>query len=308
MKRLTYILYSLLVLSFPLSAQWKVVEKSHKSKPTWVGGAERNHLIVSAEAVSLEMAKEKLLVSLKEQIVGTAATHILSETTIRREQTLVGKETEYRENTSSYVKAKVAHVPFVSEVSLAKAKDFYWEKLYDKKTKDYKYEYHLRYLFTDFDAMALVNQFNEREDALKGKLSGYENRLESVGSVEEIDRTLNELKAFATEFDADDARRAQTEQLSNNYRKLYSYIVIKEESPTAKGAATIGLYLQDRPISTQQKPQLLANCATRLSSETEGNLFHISYDSTACYADDENYIDIRFRLGNRIATQRIYIR
>lgn len=308
MKQLTYILCSLLLFTSSLSAQWKVVENSHKPKPAWVGGAERNYLIVSAEANSLESAKEKLLISLKEQIVGTAATRILSETTIRREQATTGQETDYTENISSYVKSKVAYIPFISEVSLSKAKDFYWEKLYNKQTKTYKYEYHLRYLFTDFDAMALVNQFNERENALNSKLSGYENRLESVGSLEEIDRTLNELKAFITEFDADDARRAQTEQLSNNYRKLYSYIIIKEEPSAEKGSATIGLYLQNRPVITQQKPQLLSNCAVRLSSRAEGHLFYVTYDGTACYADDENYIDIRFRFGNRIATQRIYLR
>lgn len=306
MQRLIYILWVLLI-PFTLSAQWKVVEKSHKAKPTWVGGAERNYLIVSAEAPELELAKEKILVTLKQQIVGTAATRIIAETTIRKQQTTVGNDIDYTETASSFVKSKVAHIPFVSEVSLSKAKNFYWEKQYDKKTKTDRYEYHLKYLFTDFDAQALVSQFNERENTLNSRLTTYENQLEAIGSVEEIDRTLNELKAFITEFDTDDVRRAQTEQLSNNYRKLYSYIIIKDESVAANGSATIGLYLHDRPIRSQQKPQLLANCAQKLTSESENHLYHIRYDDAACYPDDENYLDIRFRFGNKIISQRIYI-
>lgn len=56
-----------------------------------------------------------------------------------------------------------------------------------------------------------------------------------------------------------------------------------------------------------QKPQLLSNCATRLSVSVENELYRISYNSSSCYENDENYIDIRFRLGNQIISKRIYL-
>ncbi|MFR8359113.1 MAG: hypothetical protein ACLVEJ_27985 [Parabacteroides sp.] len=58
MKRVVYLL---IVCLFPLlaSAQWKTIEKSSKKRPAWVGGAERNYLIVSTEAATIEEAKEK---------------------------------------------------------------------------------------------------------------------------------------------------------------------------------------------------------------------------------------------------------
>lgn len=306
MKRVVYLL---VVCLFPLlaCAQWKTVEKSTKKQPAWVGGAERNYLIVSAEAPTIEEAKEKILISLKQQIVGTVATKIEATTTIDRKETTVGNETDYVENVSSSIRSKLANIPFISEVSLSKAKDFYWEKLYNKKTGSYKYEYHIRYLFTDFEISDLVNQFNERENELNTRLKQYEQNLETVGSVEEIDRTLNELKAFRTEFDTDDPRRSQTEQLSNNYRKLYKAITIREESERTKDSLLIGLYLKDRRISCMQKPQLLSNCATRLSVSIENDLYTISYNTESCYEDDENFIDIRFRLGNQTVSKRIYL-
>ncbi|MFR8359112.1 MAG: hypothetical protein ACLVEJ_27980 [Parabacteroides sp.] len=131
--------------------------------------------------------------------------------------------------------------------------------------------------------------------------------MEQISSVEEIDRTLNELKAFQAEFDTDDPRRSQTEQLSNNYRKLYKYITIRQENEADKNNIVISLYLKDKLISCMQKPQLLSNCATRLSVSVENELYRISYNSSSCYENDENYIDIRFRLGNQIISKRIYL-
>lgn len=306
MKRVVYLL---IVCLFPLlaSAQWKTIEKSSKKRPAWVGGAERNYLIVSTEAATIEEAKEKILVSLKQQIVGTVATKIESTTTIERKETTIGNESDYTENVSSFIRSKLANIPFISEVSLSKAKDFYWEKLYNKHSKTYKYEYHIRYLFTDFEVSNLVYQFNERESGLNTRLKQYGDNLEQISSVEEIDRTLNELKAFQAEFDTDDPRRSQTEQLSNNYRKLYKYITIRQENEADKSNIVISLYLKDKLISCMQKPQLLSNCATRLSVSVENELYRISYNSSSCYEDDENYIDIRFRLGNQIISKRIYL-
>lgn len=296
----------LLWLPTTLSAQWKVIEKSIQPKPAWVGGAERNYLIVSAEAPTLEAAKEKLLVSLKQQIVGAIATRIFSETQTNRQQTIVGKAIDYTENTTSFVKAQVAHVPFVSEVSLSKAKAAYWEKQYDKKRKIYQYEYHVKYLFTDFEVQALVSQFNQREDTLNSRLKTYAHALDQIENVEQIDRTLRELKAFLEEFDPGDPRHTETEQLLNAYRQLYRFIDIREEPLPGSLAIRLALYLKDRRISSLQKPQLSSNCAEKLSYEIQDGYYQIRYDDTPCYAADENYLEIRFRFGNHIAAKKIY--
>lgn len=290
-----------------MSAQWKAVEKSRKEQPVWVGGAERNYLIVSAEAPTLELAKEKLLLSLKEQIVSSIATHITSQTTQQRQELVSGTNRDYSENTTSVITSKVSHIPFVSEISLSKAYDFYWVKLYNKKTKEYKYEYHVKYRFTDFELADLVNQFNEREKLLNDRMVEYSDRLEQITSVEDIDRTLNELKAFLYEFDIDDPRRSQTEQLSNNYRQLYNYIWIQQEESSEDKSLRFGLYLKNNPIYSTQKPQLRANCANRLSYDIDGNSYSVKYDDSGCYSDDENFIEVRFRFGNKIVSQKFYL-
>lgn len=291
-----------------LSAQWKIVEKSKKEQPTWVGGADRNFLIVSAEAPTLESAKDKSLLSLKDHVVGAIATHITSQTTQRRQEIVDGNNRDYTENTTSIITSKVYNIPFVSEISLSKAYDFYWIKFYNKKTKEYKYEYHVKYRFTDFELTDLVNQFNEREKQLDEQLKEYSDRLDQITRVEEIDRALNELKAFLAEFDIDDPRRSQTEQLSNNYRQLYNYIRIQQEEGSEEKIIYFRLYLQDNPIDSAQKPQLRSNCASRLSSDMDGNLYSIKYDDSGCYADDDNFIEVRFRFGNKMVSQKFYLK
>lgn len=308
MLRWIYII-ELLCLPFALSAQWKTVEKNPKEKPAWVGGAERNYLIVSAEAPTLEEAKEKVLISLKQQVVGTIATHIVSGTEINRQQTTVGKnETDYTEQIRSFVKTRIAQVPFISEISLSKAQGFYWEKQYDKKRKIYRYEYHVKYRFTDFEIQDLVNRFNDRENELNSRLAACTREMDRIESVEQIDRTLRELKTLREAFDPSDPRRTQTEQLSNSYRQLYGFIDLREESHPDDRTLLVALYLNGRRLSSLQKPKLLSNCAVKLSYEIEEGYYRIQYDDTACYDDDENYVEIRFRFGNRITSKKIYLK
>lgn len=308
MLRWIYIL-GLLWLPFGLSAQWKTIEKNPKQKPAWVGGAERNYLIVSAEAPTLEEAKEKLLISLKQQVVGTIATRIFSETEIDRQQTTIGKnDTDYTEQIRSFVKAQVAHVPFVSEISLSKAHAFYWEKQYDKKRKTYQYEYHVKYRFTDFEIQDLVNRFNEQENELNSQLATYTREVDQIESVEQIDRALGELKTLREAFDPEDPRRMQTEQLSNSYRQLYGFIDLREKTHPGGRTLLLALYLKDRRLTSLQKPQLLSNCAVKLAYQIEDGYYRIQYDDTACYSEDENYVEIRFRFGNKITSKKIYLK
>lgn len=100
------------------SAQWKTIEKSSKKRPAWVGGAERNYLIVSTEAATIEEAKEKILVSIKQQIVGTVATKIESTTTIERKETTIGNESDYTENVSSFIQLQARQYSFYQRSNL----------------------------------------------------------------------------------------------------------------------------------------------------------------------------------------------
>lgn len=80
------IILTILLLCPLLGTAQKVEEKSHKSKPAWVNGAEMGYLVVSAEASDIESAKTMILSQLKAQVAGSVASRVLSESTIRPEK------------------------------------------------------------------------------------------------------------------------------------------------------------------------------------------------------------------------------
>ncbi|MDR3180639.1 MAG: plethodontid receptivity factor PRF, partial [Prevotellaceae bacterium] len=136
----------LAVLSTACAAQVKVIDKSAKKAPAWVNGIEKNFLIVSATANDVEEAKEKILNSLREQIVHAVAVNVQSSAAINVQETaLNGKVRQFLETTGSTIHTKSGNVPFLNEIALSNAVDYYWEKQQDKKTKAVTVIYHVKY-------------------------------------------------------------------------------------------------------------------------------------------------------------------
>ena len=66
-----------------------------------------------------------------------------------------------------------------------------------------------------------------------------------------------------------------------------------------KGLIILTLSLGDKEISTSQRPLISSNCASELSFSYEGNVLMVRYNSDNCYADDENYVDIKYKFGSK---------
>lgn len=300
-------LWIALTCTFAVSAQYKVVEKSASKPPKWVNSVESGSLVVSAKAKTIELAKSEILTLLKGQIISAIATHVVTETNVEKTSTNRNGMTDSKSEYSTYVKEKSANMPFIQEVTLSKARESYWEKLQDKSTKEYFYEYHILYPFSNLDLMKMVDQFNEYEQSLRNELNKLNDALAQIGTVEEIDRLISDTKVFQKQFRTEDPRYDACTQLINNCFKLYSAITMRVEQEPDDKQMIIGLYLGDRKIRTTQKPQLSSNCAAKLSCDAQGEVFKIRYDSFGCYPDDENFIDIRFRFSSQPVSKKIFI-
>lgn len=289
-----------------LFSQVKVVEKSKKEKPAWVDGVERNYLIVSATGNNIEEAKEKILLSLKQQIVHSIAEKITSETSAVKSQTDVNGKKNVSAEYKSAVYAKAAHIPYVNEIALSKASDFYWEKLYNKKEKVYTYSYHVKYLFSEFEIAELVAAFNAHEEELNRKIKEYAEGVEQVTSIPEIGRAIGELTALSKEFEAEDPRIAQIDQVKNNYRSLYNSILV-EGQLEAKELLVFSLTLNGKNVTPSEAPQVKSNCASNIELSFAGDKWKVKFDDFGCYEDDENYIEIRYRFGSRPVSKKFIL-
>ena len=312
-KFYTYFLSALVLAiaaAFSASAQkkeFKVEESSARNMPEWVNSVERDFLIATASGGDIEEAKATVIENVKKQIAQSIATRIVSESSLTTSAYQSGSDFSKTQNLESSILSRTAKLPFIGEISLSKAADYYWERRYYRSTGRYEYFYAVKYPFSEFEMKKLVMEYQEHDRGLNEKIADYQAGIDFVTSIEEISETLNSLRAFQDEFDVQDPRFNQVQSIANQYRQLYDQITI-DWFQEKKGVAVVSLSLAGRSISTSQRPQIKSNCASQISSSYEGNTLVIKYNDEYCYEDDQNWIEVRFRAGNKYISGKIYFK
>lgn len=312
-KFYTYFLSALVLAiaaAFSASAQkkeFKVEESSARNMPEWVNSVERDFLIATASGGDIEEAKAAVIENVKKQIAQSIATRIVSESSLTTSAYQSGSDFSKTQNLESSILSRTAKLPFIGEISLSKAADYYWERRYYRSTGRYEYFYAVKYPFSEFEMKKLVMEYQEHDRGLNEKIADYQAGIDFVTSIEEISETLNSLRAFQDEFDVQDPRFNQVQSIANQYLQLYDQITI-DWFQEKKGVAVVSLSLAGRSISTSQRPQIKSNCASQISSSHEGNTLVIKYNDEYCYEDDQNWIEVRFRAGNKYISGKIYFK
>lgn len=312
-KFYTYFLSALVLAiaaAFSASAQkkeFKVEESSARNMPEWVNSVERDFLIATASGGDIEEAKAAVIENVKKQIAQSIATRIVSESSLTTSAYQSGSDFSKTQNLESSILSRTAKLPFIGEISLSKAADYYWERRYYRSTGRYEYFYAVKYPFSEFEMKKLVMEYQEHDRGLNEKIADYQAGIDFVTSIEEISETLNSLRAFQDEFDVQDPRFNQVQSIANQYLQLYDQITI-DWFQEKKGVAVVSLSLAGRSISTSQRPQIKSNCASQISSSYEGNTLVIKYNDEYCYEDDQNWIEVRFRAGNKYISGKIHFK
>lgn len=307
MKRIITITASILLFALQLSAQYKVVESSSRKMPDWVNSVTRDYLNVTATGSDIEEAKAAVLAAVKQQIAQSIATRIVAESNLSTSAVQTSDTFEKKQTLEKTIQSRTAKLPFIGEISLSKAADFYWEKRYYRSTGKYEYFYAVKYPFSEFEMKKLVMDYREHDRELNARLAEYEAGLGNITSIEDIERMLEQIRVFNSEFDQMDPRYGQVQSLANRYRDLYDHISI-DYYQEKKGVVAVTMTLAGNPLSTTQRPIIKSNCATKISTSYEGNVLVIRYSDENCYEVDDNYLDLRLRAGNKYITERIFIR
>jgi len=295
------------VAAYAQKAQYKVEESSAKKMPEWVMSTEKDYLIVTATGGDIEEAKAAVIENVKKQIAQSIATRIVAESNLQTSAFESGDTFSKSQSLETSVMSRTAKLPFIGEISLSKAADYYWERRFYRTTGRYEYFYAVKYPFSDFEMRQLVTEYQLYDKGLNERLAKFETGLDFVSSVEEIGESINNLRVFLNEFDVQDPRYNQVQILSNRYRELYDQITI-DWFQEKKGIIVANLTLGGRSISTSQRPVLRSNCASQITSSFEGNALVIRYNDDNCYDEDENYIDLRLKAGNKYISERIFFK
>ncbi len=293
--------------AYAQKAQYKVEESSSRKMPEWVMSTAKDYLIVTATGGDIEEAKTAVIENVKKQIAQSIATRIVAESDLRTSAFESDDSFSKTQSMETSVMSRTAKLPFIGEIALSKAADYYWERRYYRSTGRNEYFYAVKYPFSEYEMKRLVSEYRLYDKKLDEQLSEFETGLDFISSIEEIGENINKLKVFLNEFDVQDPRYDQVQILSNRYRELYDQITI-DWFQEKKGMVVVSLTLGGRSISTSQRPVLKSNCATRITSSYEGNALVIRYNDDNCYDEDENYIELRLKAGNKYISERIFFK
>ncbi|HPF92716.1 MAG TPA: hypothetical protein PLV65_02190 [Tenuifilaceae bacterium] len=302
MKRI--LLLSLILLPFAACfAQVKVVESSARRAPGWVNGLEKDYIIVVGSAANIQDAQQNALNMVKERIVSSVAENVKTSSEMKMQESTINNISTYLENFATTTTTTSGPVPFLQGVSLSKVEEFYWEKTENKTDRSVRYNYHIKYPFPHIEMWKLVEEFKKRDRELTEQLDELLASVDNVASVEDIERSIGELKVLADYFM--DGRKDKAVLGITRYSSLFDGIELVELESDL-GMLKYALRLGDKYIESTRKPQVRSECARITGTINNKEHTIINYDYFNCYEDPENHIMVTYRFGNNTVRKPFY--
>lgn len=303
MKRLVFIIVAMSSLMLgTVTAQDKVLEKSGK-QPKWVNGLVKDYIIVVASGDDIQTAQQNALTMVKEQIVLSVAENVKSTTELKRSEVSYNdKVNNFLETFASTTTSQSGKVPFLQGISLSKVEEFYWEKL-RRADKSVYFTYHLKYPFPNIELHKLVSEFKQRDRELTKQLEDMLAQVETVTSIEDIEKNIGELKILQDYFM--DGRVDQCKLGINTYLELLKSVELVELESNL-GELKYYLRIGERTITTSKKPQTKSECARVLSTINGKEGVTVKYNYENCYEDPENNIQVKYRIAGKEISKNFY--
>ena len=294
------------VCTFAQKKGFKLIEKSGP-KPEWVGqGSVKNYIIVQSDKPTLEAVKTDAMDKVRAEIASSVATNIQRYIDSYSLKEVDGDDVRTSKTMSIETTSKIAKMPAIQGVSITKA-DTYQELYRNKKTGEEYYVLYVKYPFSTFDLVELVTAYEEHEKQIDEKIKSYEDGLGNIESVEQIGDAITALGALAKEVGNEDSRYYTIEGITNRYIAVYDNISIDivDNSP---GRVTLRLVYDGNTITSSQNPKVTSNCAEQFNVKNQGDVVIVNYNKDYCYAQDDNYVEIRYRFGSKFVKEQVFFK
>ena len=292
--------------TFAQQKGFKLIEKSGP-KPEWVGqGSVKNFIIVQSDKPTLEAVKADAMDKVRAEIASSVATNVQRFVDSYSLKEVDGDDVKINKTMSIETTSKIAKMPAIQGVSITKA-DTYQELYRNKKTGEEYYVLYVKYPFSSFDLVELVTAYEEHEKQIDNKIKSYEEGLGNIESVEQIGDAITALGALAKEVGNEDNRYYTIEGITNRYIAVYDNIRIDivDNSP---GRVTLRLIYNGNTITTTQNPKVTSNCAEQFNVKNQGDVVIVNYNKDYCYAQDDNYVEIRYRFGSKFVKEQVFFK
>lgn len=304
MKRL-FSLLSLLLIVLSMSAQTKILERSAKKTPTWLNTAVDGGFAVTVQANNLADAQVKAMAEVTERIILSVASNVSVTQRNVSSEVVTNDNVDSRDEFSRLSKIKSANLPFLKGISQNKVSEVYWVHVRDKQTGKEYYEYSVLYPYTRAEQRSLQAQFEELDAKKTAEYAQLEAGIDDINDVDEIKAAITSLQALK-EYFFDDVRVKQTEGLEKRYRQLYDALSLTGKF-VKDGEYLCQVLLKGKPVRVSKMPTVKSNCASQIAVKPADGHFVINYDASDCLPEEENFLDIQFRIEGKQLRQKAFL-
>ncbi|MEI7421122.1 MAG: hypothetical protein WCK18_03470 [Prolixibacteraceae bacterium] len=301
MKR---ILFFLCTVIFPLSllAQYSVTDKSGK-KPDWTMSMEKGFIVGIGNGTAVEDAKENAMVNVKAQITTAVADHISSTSVSKTTEITANKLNELYQSFSNVITTQSGKRDYLQGVSASNVVAFYWEKLTDKQTKAVKYQYFVKYPFSQFDLDDLVEDFRKKDALLTEEMNKALGLLDTYTTVEELIQCQSQLGKLEAIFI--DERKSKCQVGIERCKALLASTYLADAG-SELGKVRYSIKIGDKIVRCARIPVINSQCAKIQDRRLGIEVCEISYLFDECYDEPGNNVKVSYTLGNTRPEKMFY--
>lgn len=297
MKKLLFLIAALALTVPAMNAEMKVVERSAKKAPSWLGTAHEGYIVAMGEAPTLAEARRLAEQDIAAQMVLSVARNISTSSTNVSSETVTNGAVESSDSYSGVTAIRGANLPFLKGISLSKAEDVYWVKSRDKKKGTERVEYYVKYPFFRVEQQQLIAEFDDYDSDKANELQALEDGLDTVDSPDGIANAVASLNALGAYF-FDEVRAAKVKSLVARYKALGKSIVMTGRF-TGRRALTVAFELNGHVFRMSAPLKATSNCASDIQVRPADGAYRITFSTDDCLDDEENYIEVTLRAEGR---------
>lgn len=294
----------LFCVSWAYADNWKTVETSEKKLPAWLKeGQKEGFLMVSAEAPSLQEARDMVQKSLFSSIIQAVAANVTSTTKQVSSEESVDGSVSSREEFSNRLEVAAANLPFIKGVSLSEAQGQYWERRENKKTQQKLYVLTVLYPMSEAELQRMRTEFEAYDRQKNDEYNRLEAAFSGVSSVEEINEAIASL-ASLEEYFFDSVRRSQASGLAQRYRDLFRMVTLTSDQ-IGPEEFILRTELRGVPFVSGKIPEVSSECASRIKVTPvgDGASFKVTFSREDCLDNEANSLKASMRLSSaRLST------
>lgn len=277
---------------------YKIVDRSAKKRPDWIGVSGNGYIAVSSQKPTLDEARKECMNILMVDIINAVAVNVCSQTSSDIMQITSDDDLHFTEEFRSSSATQSAVMPFLSNISISKAKATYWEKHMDKKTQRITYVFSMLYPLSDAELERYRQQFHEIDQAMVEKTRQLEQKAKQIMSIEDIDYGSTEIKQCVAYF-FDQTRRRWAESIAELYLKAPSKISLHGKQ-VDDDSYRVWLEYDGRKITPSGTPVMKSDCADNLNFSRDGNDYVITFSTLNCLEDEETKLEVSFRVKGKV--------